>query len=271
MISGWLSDTQAQADHRHHHQPPGAPAGTQVVVPRVALDVLENGVNLSANTCEEGASNSALRNFDRSQLQDDPGFHGMVMFGNDPFYIYHLPMWMPQHAYQAIFEVRLSDDVKAQYLAASRAGKHFSFAPEDEFVLPQMALTPGPIQGTIHNDHFERGGEPLTDAKLEIVRTVYFKQLKEDEPKPAKDSYVVFGNGKEKFMAREAHGRPDFDEIIPVPSTLQLPEAVTNEISGNGQSYVDVQRTSSELSIERGDARLNVPNSPTYHWTGDLE
>ena len=55
---------------------------------------------------------------------DDPvdttGVHGMVLVGESPVYVSHLPMFMVPHNYQVILKVTLEDDVNRK-LADLRA------------------------------------------------------------------------------------------------------------------------------------------------------
>src|SRR5690606_27773951 len=135
----------------------------------------------------------------------------------------HLPMFHRPHDYQAIVEVRLNPEAKAKYQAAlSKNGGYFTFAPDDTFVLPEVVTQKRPIKGTLVQGHFERGGSELLGTDLELVRVVFYKKISETDKKPPKEKYIIFGNGKEYFMAHEIFERPNVDEIIPLPKNYPV-------------------------------------------------
>lgn len=213
----------------------------------------------------------------RRYLNDPPGFHGMLLFGTGPWYISHLPMFHPPHDYQAILEVRLPPAAASAMAARATSVPYFTFAPNTEFVLPQMvndrAVNGGPMGGTIFAGHFERGGTPLGEFPLEIVRVVYFKKLNPADPKPTGNTapYVVFGSGNQFFAAQTIGGRPGVDHVFPVGEAsnvaawrAQIGNAPYVQFSG----HQDGQRA---RFTNTSGANVDAPWSEGYTERGDLE
>jgi hypothetical protein len=178
-------------------------------------------------------------------------------------------MFHKPHNYQAILEVRLKPQAKAKYLARLKeTGGYFTFAPKGEFILPEMVVKKLSFGGTLVQGHFERGGTDLLQTDLEIVRTVFYKQINAGDKKPAKERYVIFGKDGEYFMAHEVFERPNVDEIIPLPKDFPLSEKMKADIKENGLLFRD------DLEIKNGKIRVEnkeVNYSEFYRETGDLK
>lgn len=262
----------AQRDHSHHQHDEKATEELKDTVER-AVKLTDKKLEVSPTVCPE-AGDRAFVNFDMKQLKDPPGFHGMLFFGQgDSFYISHLPMFHKPHDYQAIVEVRLKPEAKAKYQAELKAkGGYFTFAPEGTFSLPDQVVGKKPIKGSLVQGHFERGGNPLLDTDLELVRVVFYKKLDEKEKKPAKEKYIIFGKGDEYFMAHEVFERPNTDEIIPLPKSYPLSKEMKADISGNGLAFVDdLEIKDGKVNVKKDKDSISFDYKEFYKETGDLE
>lgn len=230
-------------------------------------------IEVTPDVCPE-PNDRAFVNFSPEHLKDPKGFHGMLFFGMDEtFYISHLPMFHKPHDYQAIVEVRLPPGARAQYQAElKKKGGYFTFAPEGNFVLPEVVTKKLPIKGSLVQGHFERGGNPLLDVELELVRVVFYKKLSDKDKKPPKEKYIVFGKGKEYFMAHEVFERPNVDEILPLPSDKSLSPELKKDIVESGLSFLDALEVKDDkVNIQKGKEQLSFPYKEFYRETGDLE
>ncbi len=250
----------AIGQHRHDHHV------TEEV--KKVVKFTEKSPELKPELCPD-PKDRAFVNFNANHLKDPEGFHGMLFFGSkDTFYISHLPMFHKPHNYQAILEVRLKPEAKAKYLAKlQEKGGYFTFAPAGEFVLPQMVVGKEGFGGSLVQGHFERGGTELLETDLEIVRTVFYKQINDGDKKPEKERYVIFGKDGEYFMAHEVFQRPNVDEIIPLPKDFPMTDAMKADIQENGLAIRD--------DIEVKDGKIKVEKSEIsyqefYRETGDL-
>lgn len=238
-----------------------------------AVTITGKKLEVTPAICPE-PGDRAFVNFDPKHLQDPPGFHGMLFFGQgDSFYISHLPMFHKPHDYQAIVEVRLKDDVKAKYQAElKRKGGYFTFSPEGNFVLPEQVIAKKPINGTLVQGHFERGGSELLTTDLELVRVVFYKKINPNDKKPAKEKYIIFGKGDEYFMAHEVFQRPNVDEIIPLPKNYPISKELKEDIKGNGLAFVDdLEIKDGKVNVKKEKESIAFPYQEFYRETGDLQ
>jgi len=159
-----------------------------------------------------------------AQHGDHSSVHGMLVVGTQKIYLSHLPMFHSPHDYQALFEVQLPAEVRQSYLDSKRRFSEtvYTLVPE-AFVLPEMARSPRPFRAALFRGHFERGGTLIaSDIEVE-VKTLYFKQFAPTARQPIKGKWLLFGEGREQFIAHLIVTRPDFDQVLqvhPVPETL---------------------------------------------------
>lgn len=255
----------ASAQDHHHHDL------TEEVEKVVKLT--EKPLEIEAQICPD-PKDRAYVNFDKKHLKDPKGFHGMLFFGQgDTFYISHLPMFHRPHDYQAIVEVRLKPEAKAKYQAALKSnGGYFTFAPDGNFVLPEVVTQKKPIQGTLVQGHFERGGSELLGTELELVRVVFYKKISENDKKPPKEKYIIFGNGEEYFMAHEVFERPNVDEIIPLPKNYPVSKELAADIKTYGLAFVDdLEIKGQKVKVKKDQDSIEFPYKEFYRETGDLQ
>ena len=159
------------------------------------------------------------------------GLHGMLVVGRDTAFFYHLPMFMSPHDYQVILEGTLSQpgsDPQRIY-REDRKGhpetRVYTFAPVP-YLLPDL-FPPAPkrreIQGDLFRGHFERPPEypekPFkigTGVDVTIANVVFVKKLLPVSSPPDHLEYVLFGKGRELFLAHRISRRGDFDQVVSV-------------------------------------------------------
>jgi hypothetical protein len=137
-------------------------------------------------------------------------------------------MFHAPHHFQVILEAAFEKDGKplsSIYLkdrAQHPKVKMYTVEPAEVFVLPRMWAAEGPRRtdfvGTVFRGHLERGGETISGLAgivVKVKRVIYARELpsaKRDE----KLSYILFGGGKELFLAHQLSKAPDFDQIVSV-------------------------------------------------------
>lgn len=152
------------------------------------------------------------------------GGHGMVVFGKDAIYMYHLPMWHGLHAWQIILEVTLDSPSLALYKNDRNAGSTLNTLSPKAFALANLA--PGFVfKGDLFHGHFEQGGSKLgrTEAAVTVKRIVMITPLGTGASAFAAPTYRLFGHGSEWYAAHVVSVRPNFDQILqlsPVPNTV---------------------------------------------------
>jgi hypothetical protein len=166
---------------------------------------------------------------DGAARPDRPAGHGMLVAGLDTVFFYHLPMFMSPHDYQVILEGTLAQkgsDPQRAYRddrTSHVKTRVYTFAP-DAFVLPDVfppALKLKKIGGDLFRGHFESPPE-YPDAPVPVgsgvdvnITNVVFTQKLLPLPAPlAGLEYLLFGKGKELFLAHLLTKKGDFDQVV---------------------------------------------------------
>lgn len=225
-------------------------------------------------------------------LQDPPGTHGMLLFGEKKIYLSHLPMFsVPKHRYQVVLEVTLTKeggDPQAAYVKDRRqhpATKIYTFEP-DEFILPELDPTNSQrssFTGTIFRGHFERDGEPINEnVTANVTRVVHFRRFDPAAADLSQLEYFLFGHSEELFLAHLITKPPDFDQIVPVVKTtppfptealgqgvpITFPARLNkpaNRIRASAQVIGQAKKTDGSLTQVRIQSKTEM-----YFETGDL-
>jgi hypothetical protein len=195
---------------------------------------------------------------------ETPGFHGMLIVGQKTPYVSHLPMFMPQHRYQGIWEVSFGDKGDATYRAErarpENAGEIFTLAPKDRFLLPDLTTTRNSFKADVFRGHFERPpGRKLIlqDVTVTLKQQVHWHPFRTSHKRPEPLTYVLFGQGDELFLAHWISVAPNYDQLVSV--TLSAPLA---EISrgtqlilpkrGDGEALKAGESVSGTMIVDQG-------------------
>jgi len=170
-----------------------------------------------------------------SAQEDGPSFHGMLMLGEESVFFSHLPMFhevdkefLSPHRYQVILEAAFTREQREAYAKDRRDNPgtpFYSVEPTEEFVLTHLFTPTTTPQRTsfscnIFGDHFEtpsrRRFPGLQRTQVKIGRVVHGRKFDPRVTKPAALEYLLFGRGKERFLAHAIFAPPDFDHVLPV-------------------------------------------------------
>ena len=165
--------------------------------------------------------------------------HGMVLFGSDPIYASHIPMYDGPHDWQALFQVTLSHptvDAKALYLQQVASG-----------VQPLITIEPRPfvltklLNGEIHSfaaslyrGNFEEDSEKLLQGMTVTVKAVLFHQhLSLDVPALPQLTYLLIPTSSTTAMLVHRISAPgNFDQIVQVKTVATpLPTTTVGAVS----------------------------------------
>jgi hypothetical protein len=216
-----------------------------------------------------------------SATEDPPNTHNMILVGEHAVFLSHFPLFGTlrsdkhrfdsPHRYQVILEVSLGQNGKsaADIYTADRKNNPsvlmYTLNPED-FVLSRLSdRTPPPqrlesFRGTVFRGHLERGGkeiEGLQNIQVNVKRVIYFQELSPDVSRPAHLEYVLFGRGKELFLAHRISQPPDFDQILSIQVSGSY---LTDEALGRGIDVVFPTRdnTAEDRMREKQTATASV-------------
>jgi hypothetical protein len=154
---------------------------------------------------------------------DKPSTHGMLIFGKNKIYAYHLSMFHSPHDYQIILELELEDAAKELFVKDQQSNTEYvTYTIEPEiFVLPQRIVKGNSFTADLYRGHFERGGKNIASKiNVTIKDVIVFKKFQSDLKRSSASRFVLFGNEKEQFMAHELTAKPDFDQLIQVKSSI---------------------------------------------------
>lgn len=193
---------------------------------------------ISLGGCRTAEEKTVVKDAPSSSVQADaPSTHGMLVVGNGPVYLSHLPMFHKPHDYQVLLEV---DFVKAGadpvgHYAQDRhqtGEKVYTVVPE-LFSLPELfSGQRTSFKATLFRGHFERGGSPIIEGVTVKVKRVIMAQKFAPNPVPLPSlKYFLFGNEAELFAAHVVNKKPDFDHVESVKVTSGVvTEAVAKQI-----------------------------------------
>jgi hypothetical protein len=157
---------------------------------------------------------------------DQPGVHGMLLFGNQSTYVSHLPMFHSPHDYQLLFKVSLRDypgskTVEVYKKSKKNTSEYFTLVPEIMDLSEIISGAKTIFSAEIYKGHFERGGQSLGLVQVHVEKLVFSKKLKAQDAE-IKNSYIVFGEAGEYFAAHIIQGQPSYDAILSVNQPFKL-------------------------------------------------
>lgn len=203
---------------------------------------------------------------------EPPGHHGMLVFGGEAIYASHLPMFMPQHRYQGIWEVSFGEEGDRAYRAerarSGNAGKIFTLSPTERFRLPELTSGRTSFKADVFLGHFEREGNQriLRDATVTLRRQVHWHPFRAAHARPVPLTYALFGKGMETYLAHWISTAPNYDQILAVVPAKPLPEIpagtqVVLPARADGEPLRAGESVSALLIADRGpeQAALVVP------------
>ena len=167
--------------------------------------------------------------------EDRPATHNMLFFGEQVVFLSHLPMFhalnatgtefRSPHRYQVILQAAFTNEQLASYSKDRQAnpGTQFYTIGPEQFVLSQL-FAPGSapqlntFTATVFRGHLEaQPNHPvpgLENTQVKIVRVVHGRMLDPRASKPANLEYLLFGRGRERFLAHAIYAPPDFDHVL---------------------------------------------------------
>ncbi|MCC6999106.1 MAG: SUMF1/EgtB/PvdO family nonheme iron enzyme [Deltaproteobacteria bacterium] len=155
-----------------------------------------------------------------------PALHGMLMFGETPSYLYHLPMFRRPHDHQVLLVLQPDGALTQAYVAerAARAASLYTVVPEPG-LLAEVVRPRSTRVGRLVRGHFERGGTTLMSGELAVSHVLQFRRLA-PELREATLDYLLVGNRREAFLIHLIGGRPSFDQVLRVAPPAEVDELV---------------------------------------------
>ena len=113
-----------------------------------------------------------------------------------------------------------------------------------------MLRNPRPFLAKIYRGHFERGGVPIGQSvTVNIKKVLEFTQFKPDAPRAKSLDYILFGNGRELFLAHVITAKPDFDQVLGVEVD---DDRLKTEIESQKQVVLEIPGASNDKPLAAG-------------------
>ncbi len=208
---------------------------------------------------------------------DLPSVHGMLLFGEERVFLSHLPMFHSPHDYQVILEAELDRAAQSAYRRSRIASQEtvYTLVPET-FVLPELVRSPRPFRAQLYRGHFERGGELIAgDVRVTLKEVLHFRRFDPKATRSREASYLLFGEGRDQYLAHLIEAKPDFDQVLRVRSAAPVERggAKTLELKLKGapatRPLAAAALADFESALDAKRLRLRVESS-LYLEHGDL-
>ena len=172
--------------------------------------------------------------------------HGMVIFGKEKLYAYHLPMFHKVHNKQIIFTFDIPNEVKATILKAENSN-YLTFVPAP-FDLDKFIAAPFNLTGDLYVGHFEKNGTViLAGITLVNPKIIYLNELKKTLTHI--ENYKLLGTPTDTYALHIINGEEAIDQIFKLNPTFGNPDIIQDVISNNFLSNNKLLDLNSEYSI----------------------
>jgi hypothetical protein len=152
----------------------------------------------------------------------------MLVLGAETIFVSHLPMFVPQHRYQAIWQVSFGEEADKKYRAerarAENADRIFTLAPKELFRLPELTTSRTSFPADVFVGHFERQGKRLLleGITVTVKSQIHFHPFVAADRRPESLAYLLFGDPHEMFLAHRISVAPNYDQVLAVKPSKSL-------------------------------------------------
>jgi hypothetical protein len=165
---------------------------------------------------------------------DGPATHNMLVVGEEAVFLSHLPMFQERgqppmpHRYQVILEVTFPDQERYAKDRREHPGTKIYMLSPETFVLPDLVATAPqgqPVRSfkalAVTRGHLERDDNVtiLRDVAVTVKQVSHFRRFDPKAKRPPHLEYLLFGKGRELFLAHLIMAPPDFDQMLAVKVT----------------------------------------------------
>jgi hypothetical protein len=207
-----------------------------------------------------------------------PAVHGMLIFGEGPFYLSHLPMFHPPHDLQLIIEGTFDGAGHPEDLyrrdRAETGEKVYTWVPTAFVLQDLLSPSPGKAQmtGRIFRGHFERGGVPISrEVGCAVSRVIHSHPLAAAGPRDQHPRYVLFGEPGRAFAAHMISGAPDFDQVTSVDIAPPAASPVIAEVMDHANDAAGRLQPDGRVRVTTDAGHVTVKClDEIYLETGDL-
>lgn len=162
------------------------------------------------------------------QVKAADGIHGMVVFGKEKLYAYHLPMFHKMHNKQMVITFEVPQSVKDQ-LTRLQETQFLTFVPAP-FDLEKFIERPFDLKGDLYSGHFEKDGVVvMEDITISGPSIVYLKEIIRPVGRTEgykSEVYTFFGTKNDSYALHLIDGATAKDQIFKLTATEGSDESI---------------------------------------------
>lgn len=138
--------------------------------------------------------------------------HGMVIFGKEQLYAYHLPMFHKVHNKQMVLTFEVPQNIKDQ-MAKFQDDHYLTFVPA-LFDLDKFIAEPFALKGDLYDGHFEKNGVVLMKGIILLSpKIVYLDTISKDSNQKGEE-YKFFGTPSDIYALHLINGSSVIDQLF---------------------------------------------------------
>lgn len=138
--------------------------------------------------------------------------HGMVIFGKEKVFAYHLPMFHKIHNKQVVIIFDLSKELQDQIVGFEESG-FLTFVP-DPFDLERFIAAPFDLHGDLYSGHFEKDGTVvMAGITLTHPKLLYVQELVKPGTPIKIENYKIIGSKTDAYALHLIDGGSSIDQL----------------------------------------------------------
>ncbi|MBC7537792.1 MAG: hypothetical protein H7281_03165 [Bacteriovorax sp.] len=142
--------------------------------------------------------------------------HGMVIFGKETLYAYHLPMFHKIHNKQMVFTFDVPLEIKEQ-ISKIQDTQFLTFVPAP-FDLDKFIAHPFELKGDLYSGHFEKNGVVVLEGiTISNPKIIYLNQISKGVER--NEEYKLFGSKNDAYALHLINGSTAIDQIFKIVPT----------------------------------------------------
>ena len=153
------------------------------------------------------------------------GLHGMVLYGSNPYFLSHIPMFHEPHDQQLIMRVSLTTQ-NGHHVSENFTKETYSIRPLRNFSLNDLILGRlQTFQGDIYEGNFESNGKVVfANVFIKVEKKLFNKKIPFNRSLPG-FTYFLVGDGHQLFAINEISRTNPYQQIVSFETDAQIGRA----------------------------------------------
>jgi hypothetical protein len=208
----------------------------------------------------------------------------MLLVGQSPSYLSHLPMFMSPHNYQIILKATLDDNANSRLRELRARHGRDTLVTVEPGVFAISNLVPvdadqqalSCFRADVVDGHFEHGGQAVASGTpIHVDGVMYFQELDlaagDPDAEAGELEYLLFGDADDElFMAHRIGQRPNFDHVLRITAEgVHFTEAEL-ERQGNPTVTISGRNDAFDERVTKGEV-VAAKSSAGQHFQHELQ